>query len=77
MKHTCTICGNINTWSKSWSTYGSILHEEIAPEDIIKVCSEKCKDELDLKLKTKEIQMTKILPRGYNDYRVAGKRFGY
>ncbi|MBL4761511.1 MAG: hypothetical protein JKY93_02290 [Gammaproteobacteria bacterium] len=57
-KYKCDICGKVDFWSDGWPGYGSINLEETCPWDIPTACSDKCGEEMMLKIKTNEF----ILP---------------
>lgn len=72
----CDICGIEDIWSGQWFSYGSILHEETCPHDIATVCSEECKEKLQKRIDSGQVQLPKLTRRGYR-VAVSRPRKGY
>lgn len=52
--YTCTVCGKQGFMDENWSFYGSLIHEEACPRDLIYCCSEDCQKEATKKINSKK-----------------------
>ena len=75
-KYKCDICGKIDFWGSSWSSYGSLFHQETCPGDMPCSCSEDCFVEMKLKIKLGQMQLPVLRLNGYH-HDVSKKRKGY
>ena len=75
-KYKCDICGKVDFWSNGWSGYGSENHYDECPGDTPNACSDKCFDELMLKIKSKKFILPVLSIDGYVCH-VEKKRIGY
>lgn len=73
----CDICGNEDIWQESWGVFGSLLMEEEAPEDLLTVCSDECKEVAEKKLKEGSIKLPTYKMNGLSRIKITGKRIGY
>ena len=76
VKYHCDICGKDDFWGPEWSRFSSIALDEACPDDVPTACSEKCRDELDKKIKTREFILPK-LKMDAGGFRVMKERIGY
>ena len=73
----CDICGGEDIWQSSWSWYGSYLLEEEAPGDLLTMCSNKCRDVAEEKMKNGLIKLPRYKARGCNSVKRISDRIGY
>ena len=72
----CDICKRRGRWAEGWIWYGSLLMQECIPDEVPTLCSDKCKEIFDARLKLEVITVRKVKLRGYT-YKIVGKRKGY
>lgn len=72
----CDECGYRGRWTKSWFSYGSMIMEEVMPNEMPTLCSDKCMKKFDAKIKSGEVQVPDVKTRGYG-YKITGERKGY
>ncbi|HSH24946.1 MAG TPA: hypothetical protein VLA13_05350 [Massilibacterium sp.] len=76
--YTCDICGRSSEWDKNWSRYSSILMDEVCPDLVPHVCSDRCRDELDAKIESGEIKLPVLRkPHGAIHSRVVEDKVGH
>ncbi len=63
--YTCTVCKREAFWGPSWGYYGSLAHEEICPQDLIFVCSDKCLAVAGRNVASGAWELPKVSLRGY------------
>jgi hypothetical protein len=71
--YTCTVCGKEGFWDKNWSFYGSVVHTESCPKDLIYYCSKGCHKTAIEKVKNKEWGLPVINRYGF----IVMERKGY
>lgn len=75
-KYKCDICGTEDFWNDSWSRYSSMAHDEACPDDVPTVCSDKCINELNVRIKDGRIRLPRVKATpGY--FEVTKERRGY
>jgi len=76
-KYKCDICGTINFWQEGWSAYSSMNHHDFCPNDVPHACSDKCGEELLIKIKKRDFVLPVLAIRGSGDMCVKTPRRGY
>jgi len=71
-RYECDICGKVDSWSKGWAQYSSILLDGF-PGLVPTVCSDVCIKEFERRLESKTI----VLPKISRDGRIIKKGKGY
>ena len=61
----CDNCKKEGVWGSSWSHYGSQLHIEESPEDLLTACSDVCMEIIMMKVDQGKFVLPKLKSRGY------------
>jgi len=75
-KYKCDVCGKVDFWSESWSSYGSPLIAEERPQDILTACAPACHNTMMARIESGQYKLPELKLCGF-EVRLAKKRSGY
>ncbi len=63
--HQCSICGNVDFWSDSWTSFTNILIEDYDSRLSIRTCSDECEKKRKSRVDAGKVVLPKVGMRGF------------